>query len=48
LNLGVALFKQGRRAEAVHQFEEALRLDPQLQPAKQYLEQLRSQRPFRP
>lgn len=45
LNLGVALFKQGRSSEAIPHFETALRLDPQLTPAKQYLEQLKSQPP---
>ena len=43
LNLGVALFKQGRSSEAIPHFETALLLDPQLTPAKQYLEQLKSQ-----
>jgi len=43
LNLGVALFQQGRKEEAVRHFEAALRLDPQLAPAKQYLEQLKTQ-----
>jgi len=40
LNLGVALFKRDRRAEAVREFGEALRLDPKLSQARQYLEQL--------
>ena len=48
LNLGVALFKQGRREEAMRQFEEALRLDPQLLKAREYLEQLNSQPPAKP
>jgi Tfp pilus assembly protein PilF len=41
-NLGVALFKQGRLAEARAQFEETLRLEPGNKSAMAYLAQLQN------
>jgi cytochrome c-type biogenesis protein CcmH/NrfG len=41
LNLGVALAKQRRFAEAATEFEAVLRLDPANSTAKKYLEQTR-------
>ena len=35
-NLGVALYKQGRLNEAVEQFDEVLRLDPQNRQALEF------------
>ena len=37
LDLGVLLAKQGRLDEAQHEFEEAIRLEPELKTAQQYL-----------
>jgi tetratricopeptide (TPR) repeat protein len=42
-NLGLVLLQQGRRAEARGQFEEALRLEPGLTPAREALDSLRDQ-----
>ena len=42
LNLGVALFKSGRRDEARQQFSETLRFDPRNPLAADYLRQLDS------
>jgi predicted Zn-dependent protease len=40
LNLGIALLKQGRQAEAIDQFNEVLRRDPGNQVALKNLQQL--------
>jgi cytochrome c-type biogenesis protein CcmH/NrfG len=46
VNLGVALLKLGRAEEAVAQFDEALRLDPQNRQAVDFKQQaLNSRRP---
>jgi cytochrome c-type biogenesis protein CcmH/NrfG len=44
VNLGTLLVRMNRWDEAVQQFEEALRLDPTLREAGEYLAQVRAKR----
>jgi len=44
LNLGVALVQQGQLNDAVHQFEETLRLEPNNTLASNYLYQVRARK----
>jgi tetratricopeptide (TPR) repeat protein len=48
LILGIIQMQIDRPAEAIRHFEEALRIDPLSQQAKQHLEQLKSRLPSNP